>query len=311
MLGTRDSQTIQANVVYWGAEGAGKTAALRALRRFLNADGGTGVYSVNSEEDKTLFFDLYQLPEFHVGSYRVRGRLVAGPGAPARTETRRALLADVDAIVFVADARRTRFDATRESLRELQRALEADGLHMESIPILYVFNHQDSGGALKTYDLKRSLGMDEDQPIFETIASSGTGVLDAFAETFRQLVSSLASRLEVEDFENNTVIPHKLMLSLFHDGDRPFIQPAHIDDGRIIVNVNGRPVDVDAESNERPKPTETRPCDELGAESLDAQMLIAERDLHTQSRILRYEQRNQELMAVNRVAQIDRQSGSR
>jgi len=299
MQGNRDSQSLLANVVYWGAEGAGKTAAMRGLRRFLNADGGACVYSVNADDERTLFFDLYQLPEFHVGSYRVRARLVAGPGAPTRQETRRALLTDVDAIVFVADARRTRLEATLESHTELKHALLADGLQLDSIPITYVFNRQDSGDALKAAVLKRSLGLDANHPVFETIASTGTGVLDAFSATFRELVASLAGRLDVEDFENNTVIPHKLMLSLFHDGDRPFITPASPESGSIVVNVPERTPPDDVESD---GPIEARPCNQLGAESLDAQILIAARDLHTQSRILRFEQRNQELMAVNRVA---------
>ncbi|MEE8104588.1 MAG: ATP-binding protein, partial [Planctomycetota bacterium] len=299
MQGNRDSQTLQANVVYWGAERAGKTAVLRGLRRYLNADGGTCVYSVNADDERTLFFDLYQLPEFHVGSYRIRARLVAGPGAPSRHETRRTLLTDVDAIVFVADARRTRLEETRESLTELRQALLGAGLPVGSVPITYVFNRQDSGSALKSSELKSTLGLAENQPVFETIASAGTGVLDAFSATFRELVASLAGRLDVEDFENNTVIPHKLMLSLFQDGDRPLITPAPPESGSIVINVSERPPPAGAEPDLSVEPRE---CKLLGAESLDAQILIAERDLHTQSRILRFEQRNQELMAVNRVA---------
>ena len=96
---------LQARIVYWGPAGSGKTSSLAGLRRFVDPEERSRLYSVASAEGSTLFFDMLPVEDFNFGSVRVRTRIFAVPGDPARSAARRSLLASADAVVLVIDSR--------------------------------------------------------------------------------------------------------------------------------------------------------------------------------------------------------------
>jgi signal recognition particle receptor subunit beta len=180
---------LHARIVYWGPSGAGKTATLLALRPKLDPEHASRLYSLATPEGATVTFDLLAVEEFKLDPYRVRLRLVAVPGATARSAARLALLKEADAVVFVADSAPQAADANRASWQELQGTLKTRGL---ALPTVIAIHKRDLPDALPVGDVRRAFGI-ADAPVFET-TSDGRGVLECFAEAFRLLVGVLARR---------------------------------------------------------------------------------------------------------------------
>jgi len=275
-----DRNTIHTRIVFWGPAASGKTAMLLALRRALDPEDRTRVYGVSSEEGSTLFFDLLPIEEFTFGSTRVRLRAIGVPGGSDRAAARAALLRHADAVVFVADAARASAGANRESLRELVAGLRSEGVEPGTLPIVWVFNRQDRADVLTSAELRELLATG-DAPCFETVATEGSGVLEAFSEIFRQLMRQLAERHAIADAEAAHALPARLLPQLVRGGSR---RPGREGEERQVI--------VRLATGPRPG----------AAEAIEAQIRLADShaDADAQNRIL--DGRNRELMAINRVA---------
>ncbi len=275
-----DRNTLHTRIVFWGPASSGKTAALLALRRVLDPEDRTRVYGIASEEGSTLFFDLLPIEEFTFGSTRVRMRAIAAPGGSDRAPARAALLDQADAIVFVADATRSGAAANRESLRELVARLREGGVEPGTLPIVWLFNRQDRPDVMPTPEL-RELLVTGDGACFETVASEGTGIFEAFSEIFRRLMQRLVQRHGIADAEAGHALPARLLPQLVRGGCR---EPGRDGEERhVILRI----------------PTGPKPGTD---EAVEAQLRLADShaDADAQNRII--DGRNRELMAINRVA---------
>jgi len=63
-------------------------------------------------------------------------------------ETRKSVMAGADGIVFVADSREERFEATQRSHWDCRKALAELRLDPDRIPFAYQFNERDETGAI-------------------------------------------------------------------------------------------------------------------------------------------------------------------
>ncbi|MGH7163674.1 MAG: hypothetical protein ACREID_09325, partial [Planctomycetota bacterium] len=285
---------LYAKIVYWGPQGSGKTCTLSSLRRFLDPEGRLRLYSVTGEGERTLYFDLLALEEFSLGPYRVRTRLFAVPGDAAEEQVRRFLIAGVDVVVFVADARRDQIESGAESLRELERALRAAGRDPAQVPIVVALNHQDTPDAISARAARAALGTG-DAPIFETVAARQTGVYDCFGEAFRRMVVSLVEThgILAPDVEN--AAPQRFLPQLARGALQQRLVLKDDESKHVMVRVpdplgDELPQDAGVEQAAR------------AARAMLAQVRLAELcgEAHAGNRIL--EDRNKELMAINRVA---------
>ena len=76
--------------------------------------------SLETETDRTLFFDLLPLDVGVIGGFKTRVQLYTVPGQVFYNTTRKLVLKGVDGIVFVADSQRAMKDANVESLANLR-----------------------------------------------------------------------------------------------------------------------------------------------------------------------------------------------
>src|ERR1051326_4617293 len=115
----RASRRLDLKVVYWGPARGGKTTSLRSLHAACDAAGRGDLSSVETEDERTYYFNYapLELPPWRGHDVRVHAYTV--PGQEAYVETRRRILAGADAVVFVADGTPAAVDAGVRSWRQL------------------------------------------------------------------------------------------------------------------------------------------------------------------------------------------------
>ncbi len=263
---------LHARIVFWGPSGAGKTAMLLALRPLLDPEGTSRVYSVANGGGATAAFDLLPVEDFKIEPYRVRLRVVAVPGATARTSARLALLKEADAIVFVADSAPGALDMNRASWQELQGTLKARGI---VLPTVVAIHKRDLPEAAPAADVRRFLPADVQ--VFETAAPDGRGIFDTFTSVFRLLIGSLSRRHSLEIAGETT--PARLLPQLARGaGVRAAKESRH-----LVIRSSGP---------ELPGPEQ----------ALEAQLGLAQAHVEADAQARLLQERNQELMAANRIA---------
>src|SRR6185436_19661650 len=133
-------RTLYAKLVYYGPALGGKTTNLKVLHRLTDPDGKGRLVSVNTQDDRTLFFDLLPFELGSVLGYKVALKLYTVPGQVRYDATRRAVLAGADAVVFVADSDAAREGDNRQSWDNLRHNLRAARLDPADVPILVQLN---------------------------------------------------------------------------------------------------------------------------------------------------------------------------
>ena len=83
-------RTIKAKVVYYGPAQSGKTTNLEQIHRLTDPEGANRLISLNTAQDRTLFFDLLPFSLGAVSGYDFKIQLytVPGPGPVQRHAAR-------------------------------------------------------------------------------------------------------------------------------------------------------------------------------------------------------------------------------
>jgi len=270
---------IHARIVYWGPAGAGKTACLARLGPCLDPEEGFPLYSLASADGATFHFDLLPVEEFRFGGRRIRARIIAVPGAAERTNERLALVRGADAVVFVADPQRSARNANARSFKELEEALLTRGVDPGQTPIVIAFNKQDLADTVTLDEFRADVGLG-DVPAFETVATDGRGVFEAFSEVFRRLMGVLARRHSLEDIDLERAVPARLLPQLVRSAR--ISRRAQTGERHVVIEV---PAGV-------PK----------AEQAIQAQLAMAEANIKVAAANHILSGRNRELMAANRVA---------
>jgi GTPase SAR1 family protein len=97
---------MAAKIVYYGPGLCGKTTNLQYIYNKTSPKSRGEMVSLETESDRTLFFDLLPLEVGVIAGFKTRFQLYTVPGQVFYSETRRMVLKGVDGIVFVADSQR-------------------------------------------------------------------------------------------------------------------------------------------------------------------------------------------------------------
>jgi signal transduction histidine kinase/signal recognition particle receptor subunit beta len=185
-------RTLYAKLVYYGPAMGGKTTNLQSLHRITDPESQHELLSVNTSDDRTLFFDL--LP-FNLGSilgYKVAMKIFTVPGQVRYDVTRRVVLAGADAVVFVADSARGREQDNRTAVENLRANMKANRLDVTTVPVLFQYNKQDLADAAAPADVASWLGIEPSQG-FPAVATIGDGVLETFMAASQRMLERLVA----------------------------------------------------------------------------------------------------------------------
>ncbi|MBP7867217.1 MAG: hypothetical protein KA419_14870 [Acidobacteria bacterium] len=167
---------IKLKVVYYGPALSGKTTNLIYIHQVLFPNQKVKLFSINTGDDRTLFFDLLPLELGVINGYNVKMQLFTVPGQVKYNQTRRTVLGKADGVVFVADSTRKMQDDNWESFENMRENLKANKLDFKTIPLVYQYNKQDLEDILPVEEMDGILN-ERSVPSFGAIAVTGVGVL--------------------------------------------------------------------------------------------------------------------------------------
>lgn len=180
------TKEINCKVVYYGPGMSGKTTNLQYIYQKTSMANKGELVTLNTENERTLFFDFLPLDLGEVSGFKTRFHLYTVPGQSFYEASRKLILRGVDGIVFVADSQVDCMEENIESLRDLKRNLQEQGIDYAKLPIVFQWNKRDLANTVATDELKKELAAEE-KPAFDTVALEGDGVFDTL-KTISNLV---------------------------------------------------------------------------------------------------------------------------
>ncbi len=177
------TRELSLKLVYCGPPLSGKTTNVRALHQAIGARHRGRMMSLDTSDDRTLFFDMLPLAlsvnaEGHA-PFALRVRVFSVPGQLVHATTRRVILQGADGVVFVADSRLEETQANAQSFTELRAHLADIGHGGRALPIVMQFNKRDLPEIREDDELER-LARESHEPVFRAIANRGEGVRETF-----------------------------------------------------------------------------------------------------------------------------------
>jgi signal recognition particle receptor subunit beta len=204
----REAGEIHAKIVFYGPTSSGKTANAEFIYRKLKKDhrGELRVEETRGEPHAAYEFLPVQLGK--VRGYETSIHLHTVPGADVHAEERREILDGVDGVVFVADLRPERHEATLSSLEELERHLQSYGRSFSDLILIAQYNHRDEAdeNALEALHARMDI---KPAATFEATASEGTGVLQCLTTISKLMLAKIraeAEELEAQAAESEPVV---------------------------------------------------------------------------------------------------------
>lgn len=184
------TKEINAKIIYAGPPRAGKSTSLRRVYDEVKKGAKGEPLSLREENDQTLFFNFVPLTLGTVRDFTVRLHLYTVPGEAAYRQSRSLISTGIDGVLFVADSQLERMEDNLASLRELRELLRTEGEALEETPLVFQYNKRDLSSAVPAKELHRYLN-EQGTAEFETIATKGVGVFEAFREISRRVLRRL------------------------------------------------------------------------------------------------------------------------
>jgi len=189
---------VSAKIVYYGPGLCGKTTNLQQIHGRTDPGSRGEMVSLETEADRTLFFDLLPLEVGTIGGMRVRLQLYTVPGQVFYNTTRKLVLKGVDGIVFVVDSQEPMLDANMESLTNLRRNMEELNQPLEKIPFLFQYNKRDLRNIHTVDTLDRYLNR-EGFEVYEGAALHGVGVFETLKAISRKTLAAVHRKISGEE----------------------------------------------------------------------------------------------------------------
>lgn len=177
----------QARILLWGIEGAGKSTTLHTIHARLRPESRGELTRVPSLLDPTVFAESLSIALGEISGRPMQIEVVAVPGGEDQAMTRKQLLDRVDGLVLVLDCSPGRIDANAASIAELRNSLAAYGQRLDALPIVLQYNKRDVADPFAIESLHRKIGL-RDAAVFETIATTGHGVLPTLTTISKHVV---------------------------------------------------------------------------------------------------------------------------
>jgi GTPase SAR1 family protein len=189
---------VTAKIVYYGPGLCGKTTNLHFIHHKTAAKSRGEMVSLETETDRTLFFDLLPLDVGVIGGMKIRLQLYTVPGQVFYNATRKLVLKGVDGIVFVADSQIAMLDANIESLRNLETNLAEASIAADQVPIVFQYNKRDIRHIQPVETLNKVLNPGN-FPFYEAAALHGIGVFETLKGVSRLALTSVRRKVQNDE----------------------------------------------------------------------------------------------------------------
>lgn len=187
---------LTVKIVYYGPGLSGKTTNLQMIHQRTRSDVRGRLLTVETHDDRTLFFDL--LPVFFStqSGFKVKVKLFTVPGQVIHNATRRVVLQGADAVAFIADSRRSAGQDNNSYWKNLMENMRENGLDPAQVPIVIQFNKRDLPDTKTDAELEESRQKGK-EPVVGAVAIRGEGVLETLHEVLRSAYRAIDSRVHL------------------------------------------------------------------------------------------------------------------
>ena len=233
---------ILLKLVYYGPGLSGKTTNLQILHAMCQDANRGELFSVNTQEDRTLFFDLLPINLGYIYGNAIHLQVYTVPGQVQYDASRRVVLGGADGVVFVADSSEAKMQENVDSLSNLYHNLNANRLNIKQIPFVLQYNKRDLVDAMPVGVLNRRLNF-RSVPYFESVANKGVGVLDTFLSITRDTVGTTFKKYhldkKIKDFDEMLALIETNIRSSMHEPAAPAEAPAGpVSDSTVLRHSN-------------------------------------------------------------------------
>ena len=191
---------IECKLVYYGPGRCGKTTNLEHIFKTYKKQVSGEMVSINTEGDRTLFFDFLPIGLGKIRGCDVRVQLYTVPGQVKYRSTRKLVLKGADGIIFVADSLEVRREKNMVSLKDLHQNLKDYGLSIFKIPLILQYNKRDLGEQgipiMPIEQMEKELNSQLKVPSFAASALSGDGVGKTLVEGLKLTLKHLQKELQ-------------------------------------------------------------------------------------------------------------------
>ncbi len=188
---------ITLKIVYYGPALSGKTTNLQVIHRLLDPGSRGRLMTLDTADDRTLFFDLMPVFFQSASGFLVKLKLFTVPGQVMHNSTRRRVLRGADGIAFIADSQRDLTQANNDSWRDMVANMKLNGLDPKTLPVVIQFNKRDLPNIRSDEEL-RDYAQKGKEPVFKATAITGEGVLKTFEGLVRLVWRNLNGNYSLE-----------------------------------------------------------------------------------------------------------------
>ena len=196
-------------LVYYGPPLSGKTTNLIEIHRLLGTDLAGHLTTLNTADDRTLFFDLLPVVLRAETGYCIKLKLFTVPGQVIHAATRRVVLAGADGVAFIADSQLSEAKANNEYWHGMRQYLADSGIDPDAIPRVVQFNKRDVAGIRSDAELE-AVQRQGREPVFKAVAIRGEGVIETLHGLLVETFADLNRRYE---FESKFNLSTQMLLS--------------------------------------------------------------------------------------------------
>ncbi len=193
------AREIECKVVYYGPGRCGKTTNLEYIFKAFKKQITGDMVSVDTEGDRTLFFDFLPMGLGKIKGCDVKVQLYTVPGQVQYASTRKLVLRGVDGVIFVADSLEVRREKNMLSLKDLHQNLKEYGMSIFKIPLVLQHNKRDladEGFPLMSLEqMDKDLNRQLKAPSFPASAVSGQGVAATLKECLKLTILSFKKEM--------------------------------------------------------------------------------------------------------------------
>ncbi len=188
------TKTIAIKIVYYGPGLSGKTTNLRYIYYKLDSASRGELVSLETETDRTYFFDLLPIKAGIIGEFKVHFQLISAPGQVFYEASRKSVLRGADGLVFVADSQIPLLDANLESFDGLRRNCLQNDIDLTRIPLVFQYNKRDLNYLIPVETFNNLLNPRR-APWIEAAAVNGVGVFETLREISKLTVPIVREKL--------------------------------------------------------------------------------------------------------------------
>jgi len=137
-----EDRVITFKIVYYGPGMSGKTTNLCFIHRSISENVRGDLITLDTAEERTLFFDFFPLALGTIEGYSVRFNMYTVPGQVYYEASRRLILDGADGVVFVADSQAQRLEENLVGSHDGGQP-PSYGRRPEQVPIVLQYNKRD------------------------------------------------------------------------------------------------------------------------------------------------------------------------